>query len=167
MGVKDKLITVAAIWLSITLAAVFVVVVDYQAITDPDYPAAQIWSLVLLFALVALYANATGPGRRTGAATYLVTAILCPVVPFATLAVETSIEHELPVSIERRLFAPYAVGIPGERQGDIVFADRIFASFPNIFLPILAVVLLRSAWCFFRDTSTANAEIPLLRVHGS
>ena len=151
MGWKDKLITAAAIWLSITLSAVFVVLIDFEAITENDYPPTQIWSLVLLFALVALYATATAPGRRTGAATYLVTAILCPLVPFAALAVETSFELHIPVSVERWLFVPYAVGIPGERQGDIIFADRIFASFPNIFLPILAVVLLKGGWRFFRD----------------
>jgi len=74
---RDGLITIGAVWLSLTVAGVVAGLLPWRS-------AAPATSLLLYLALLAAYARWTGPGRRSAGA-YFLAGFLYPIASFAAL----------------------------------------------------------------------------------
>jgi hypothetical protein len=81
---KDSMITILAVWLAATLAG-------YIRFLPLPNLVESLLSLAAYLVLLLIYAIATGPGRRSGAAFYLAGAFLYPIYFLAVMSALSSL----------------------------------------------------------------------------
>jgi hypothetical protein len=143
-SIRDGLMTVAAVWLAMSVAG-------FAAVLVPSSPARTLVSLLVYTALLAAYARWTRTGRRS-AGTYFLAGLFPPLICFIILTL--LLPHSGAAFFEYAdivLFAGLNIGFQFHGGADTPLEAYLPLMYLNILLPIVAVVGVRGFVRYHRD----------------
>ena len=136
---KDGLITIGAIWLILTLAALPCLLLGVGTL------AGALVSLAAYLALLGVYALRTGPGQRSAFPAFFAGAVSYPAYLIAIwMAVETIGRTEFLVDAALLLSNGVAIGFQVEGGADTPMLFYLGPWTLNFLIPIILVLMLRA-----------------------